>query len=124
MEADLGDFSNTNCPLIESRTASLESSMALSGCFRATGAEVSAELARLLREQSEAILASVARIRVAFLDAIGNDRTSVPRHERQAAIAMETRWQPGIWLYGPFWSPSIADCRMVPARFTKSENTR
>jgi hypothetical protein len=49
---------------------------------RFTGAEVSAELARLLRAESEEILASLARIRVAFLDGIGNDRKRVARHER------------------------------------------
>jgi hypothetical protein len=38
MESDLGDFSNTNSRRVQSRTASLESSMALSGCFGATGA--------------------------------------------------------------------------------------
>jgi hypothetical protein len=50
MEADLSDFSNTNCPLMQLGIASLESSMALPGCFRATCAEDSGELVRLLRE--------------------------------------------------------------------------
>jgi hypothetical protein len=67
MESDLGEITNTNSPQIHSDPIKDGLSGVIHGVVRVfprdgrfTGAEVSAELTRLLREQSEDILASLA----------------------------------------------------------------